>query len=254
MNITPQSLGTIIDSIADPSESPPDLTLNLFTYSLTPYEQAIYQACYNHTINAEYKTAIQDLTLLMEEKGRQPLLDRLLIDCCKANNIPACIFVLKAGADLRCQQDAPFLTVCSLGHSTLATLFIEAGLKPSLVPSALIVALTHQQTEIVSILLDHGISPDLNHGEPLRRCCAEGLANMVQLLLQRGANPRIDDGRILETAVTSNTAAVVDLLLEYSEPVPLSTLNQCIRIASSHDQSQIYDRLVAYKANKQYPR
>ncbi|CAH6420281.1 Hypothetical protein MVR_LOCUS90 [uncultured virus] len=253
LNITPSSLEAIIDSITDPAhDSAPDLTRNLFAHRFNAYEEAIYQACYTHTVADEFNTAIQDLTLLMDERGRQPLLDRLLLDCCKSNNIPATIFSLKIGADLRCQQDAPLLTVTSLGYCTLASLFIEAGLKASLVPSALIVALTHQQTEMVSILIDNGISPDMNHGEPLRRCCTEGLVSMVELLIQRGANPRIEDGRILEAAVTSNNSTIVDLLLAYPQPVPLSTLNQCIRIAATHDQ-QIYNRLANYQANTRYP-
>lgn len=258
MDIDLKSLSQIIENINKNTNSVDGSSIanqDLFVHRLTDFEEEIYKLCRDYVFNEDYLQAIKYLDCIEHidistKQSSSEIINRILIDCCVKGDLRGCIFSLKYGADIRYNQDQPFKTVCRLGHASIVTIFIEAGLKPVLVPSSLQISIINQRTEIIDILIENGLDIDVNNGEALRTCCRLGMTSMVTCLLEKGATPHLPKGRALETAILNNHQDIVEILLA-CKPIPFSIINKCLDISKSHDPV-IHGKIIQAKEECEY--
>ena len=122
----------------------------------------------------------------------------------------------------------------------------------------LTVAVQHDQTEILRLLLDFGFDPDervssgegdwvaYSQGYPLWHCAALGRRDMAEILLERGANPNVhvdSSGSAVYSAYSHRQWDMVPLLLRYGGVVSADT-------AAIYRQTDLVREMLADEASR----
>ena len=118
--------------------------------------------------------------------------------------------------------------VCAVAFILPAAQAVSAGMEPGIIHKAgstfktpkqqlqeahLIAAIMERNMPRINELLDSGVDPNANDGQPLATAADTGYLEAVQLLLDRGANPDLDDGIALMMAADNAHTDIVKLLL-----------------------------------------
>ena len=107
-------------------------------------------------------------------------------------------------------------TACGLGNYELARLLIDKGANVNGRKVPLQGAIVFGHTEIVQLLLENGVDPnvEVDHLIPIISASRDGYLDIVRLLLQYGADVAVDDNYAIGMASQNGHLEVVRLLLE----------------------------------------
>lgn len=110
------------------------------------------------------------------------------------------------------------------------------------------IAVNRNDGDMLSLLATSGISPSNLIGA-LERSVEHNRSNMVTILLQHGVDPNAGNGSILISAITSQNPALVRLLLRSRHGIRKELLTRNLPTAVEHGQIEIVSLLVAYGAD-----
>ena len=243
MNITSEELNKIITNIDQGYDESKDKNLETcWEFNPSPFEKHIINEIKKFISQKMFQKAINMTILIMNEKSKYEILGNLLCDYAINNNKDACIVLMKIGADVMYKQYRPFIEACSNNNINIVKVMIEAGVKPSSVPSSLIVSIVNNHATIVTELIESGVSPNINNGEPLRICCINGLYNIAHTLISLGADVNLKGNKFILLALQHERIDLVKLLIENGYEL-VENREKCMQLVNEKGLDEIRDML-----------
>ncbi len=124
--------------------------------------------------------------------------------------------LLKLGAYLHTDYDAPLFGAAYNGHTDMVRLLLEHGANlHAYNDHALLWAAQKGHTDVVKLLLEHGADVHALDDVALRRTAGRGHTDVVRLLLEHGANIHANNDEALRVAAQQGHTEVVEILKEH---------------------------------------
>ncbi len=171
-------------------------------------------------------------------------------------------FLIDHWANRAATDDAGAKPVDLIEHCPLAIRtslnFLLGSVTDQNSPWSLRYAITHHQTQVVSMLVSLGTNvnePGAEGNRPLNISCLDGNAAITKLLLEHGADPNLrsqSGATALHDAALAGNAEVIDLLLQHNADIRATDREDGstpLHIAASFDRLEAVKTLVKHGAD-----
>ena len=134
----------------------------------------------------------------IEEADSQEKLDRMFLSAAGDKDLRLMDLLLDIGADVNAGDGYALRSAATYGRTDVVSFLLDAGI--SIEGQSLAIAAYWGQTDVVKLLLDTGIDANMRHGEAFLEAVREGNLDIVELLLDAGADVNIRDDSALRSA------------------------------------------------------
>jgi ankyrin repeat protein len=138
------------------------------------------------------------------------------------------------------------------GRAHAVRAMLDLNLLKDLTPHAgayMAKAAQHDTTEIIDLLLQHGVSIHAEHDSALRSASSSENISMVDHLITAGADPTVEEWQCYTDAAKFNSRCdTLALLLQAAVP-PQNILNGILLIAIDRSDNRMVEMILPYKPN-----